>query len=64
MLFPLLQRMKLIVHHNKQRVKTCKELLNEVSVLLPGLEVGKGKRTYLTSVSENTAVKATSSSFI
>ena len=23
---------KLIVHHNKQRVKTCKELLNEVSV--------------------------------
>lgn len=36
---------KLIVHHNKQRVKSCKELLNEVSVLLPGLEIGKGKRT-------------------
>ena len=49
---------KLIVHHNKQRVKTCKELLNEVSVLLPGLEIGKGKRTDLTSVPENTGVKA------
>ena len=49
---------KLIVHHNKQRVKSCKELLNEVSVLLPGLEIGKGKRTDLTSVPESTGVKA------
>ena len=46
---------KLIVHHNKQRVKTCKELLNEVSVLLPGLEIGQGKRTDLTCVPENTS---------
>ena len=48
---------KLIVHHNKQRVKSCKELLNEVSVLLPGLEIAKGKRTDLTSVPANTGVK-------
>ena len=48
----------LIVHYNKQRVKSCRELLNEVFILLPGFEVGRGKRTDLTSVPQNTSGKA------
>ena len=48
----------LIVHFNKQRVKTCKELLNEFGVLLPYYKLGKGKRTDLTSVPENTGGRA------
>jgi len=47
----------LIVHYNKQRVKSCRELLNEVFILLPGFEVGRGKRTDLTSVPQNTSGK-------
>lgn len=42
-----------LIHYNKQRVKSCRELLNEVSVLLPLYHKGKGKRTDLTSVPEN-----------
>ena len=49
---------QVIVHFNKQRVKTCKELLNEFGVLLPYYELGKGKRTDLTSVPENTGGRA------
>jgi DNA modification methylase len=47
-----------LIHYNKQRVKTCRELLNEVGILLPQYAVGKGKRTDLTSVPENTGGRA------
>ena len=44
----------LLVHYNKQRVKTCREILREVSILTPTYAVGSGTRTDLTSVPENT----------
>lgn len=43
----------LLVHYNKQRVKTFKEILNEYIVLKKYYEVGQGKRTDLTSVRSN-----------
>ena len=39
----------LLVHYNKQRVKTCREVLNETQVLRPLYRVGQGKRTDLTT---------------
>ena len=39
----------LLVHYNKQRVKTCREILNETQVLRPLYRVGQGKRTDLTT---------------
>ena len=42
-----------IIHHNKQRVKTCRELLNEAKVLMEQHKVGQGKRNDLTSVNPN-----------
>jgi len=45
---------QLLVHHNKQRVKTHQELLNEYHVLYKHYEIGRGKRTDLeTSVRSN-----------
>lgn len=45
---------QLLVHHNKQRVKTHQELLNEYHVLYKHYEIGRGKRTDLeTSVRTN-----------
>ena len=46
---------KLLVHHNKQRVKTHRELLNEYHLLKRYYSVGQGSRTDLksTSVSPN-----------
>ena len=41
-----------LIHHNKQRIKTCREQLNEVKVLMEQYEVGQGKRTDI-STSEN-----------
>ena len=49
---------ELIVHYNKQRIKSCKELLNEFAVLLPQYEVGQGKRTDLTNVPRNKSCSA------
>jgi len=43
----------LLVHYNKQRVKTCREFLNEYDVLKRYYQVGQGKRTDLTSVQTN-----------
>lgn len=43
----------LLVHYNKQRVKTFKEILNEYLVLKKYYEIGQGKRTDLTSVRSN-----------
>ena len=43
----------LLVHYNKQRVKTFKEILNEYIVLKKYYEVGQGKRTDITSVRSN-----------
>jgi len=43
----------LLIHYNKQRVKTYKELLNEYLTLKKYYEVGQGKRTDLTSVRTN-----------
>ena len=43
----------LLVHYNKQRVKTLKEVLNEAEILLPLYEVGQGKRSDLTFVPRN-----------
>ena len=47
-----------LVHYNKQRVKTCRELLNEVKTVLPHYELGRGKASDLISVPENTSGKA------
>ena len=33
-----------IIHHNKQRVKTCREILNEAKVLMKVHKIGQGKR--------------------
>jgi len=43
----------LLVHYNKQRVKSFREILNEYLVLKKHFEVGQGKRTDLTSVRSN-----------
>ena len=43
----------LLVQHNKQRVKTYRELLNEYQVLQKYYKIGQGKRTDLTSVRTN-----------
>ena len=43
----------LLIHYNKQRVKTYKELLNEYIVLKKYYEIGQGKRTDLTYVRSN-----------
>ncbi len=43
----------LIIHFNKQRIKTFKEILNEYYVLKKYYEVGQGKRSDLTSVPPN-----------
>ena len=43
-----------IIHHNKQRVKTCRERLNEAKVLMKLRSIGQGTRTdILTSVNAN-----------
>jgi len=43
----------LLVHYNKQRIKTFKEILNEYLILKKHYEVGQGKRTDLTFVRAN-----------
>lgn len=40
---------KLLVHHNKQRIKSCKELINEYKALYENIGKGQGRRTDLTS---------------
>ena len=47
------QQEVLLVHHNKQRIKTWRERLNEADFLTPTFAVGQGKRTDLTSVPQN-----------
>ena len=47
-----------LVHYNKQRVKTCRELLNEVNITLPRYKLGQGKRSDLTSVPQNKGYSA------
>ena len=44
---------QILIHYNKQRIKTCRELLNEIKILVPQYQIGQGKRTDLTSVTEN-----------
>ena len=41
-----------LIHHNKQRIKTCREQLNEVKVLMDQYKIGQGKRTDI-STSDN-----------
>ena len=43
----------LLVHFNKQRIKTFREILNEYLVLKKHYEVGQGRRTDLTFVRSN-----------
>ena len=43
----------LLVHYNKQRVKTSREIINEAETLRPLYKVGQGKRSDLTSVHPN-----------
>jgi len=43
----------LLIHHNKQRVKSYSELLNEYHTIKSHYEVGQGRRTDLTSVQMN-----------
>ena len=43
----------LLVHFNKQRVKTSREIINEAEALRPLYAVGQGKRSDLTSVPRN-----------
>jgi len=45
--------LELLIHFNKQRLKTYKEIINEITFLYPKYSVGQGKRTDLTSVPEN-----------
>ena len=40
---------KLIIHYNKQRIKTAQELLNEYDILFEQNLIGQGKRNDLTS---------------
>jgi len=37
----------IIIHFNKQRIKTCREMLNEAKILLPLYKIGQGRRTDL-----------------
>ena len=47
-----------LIHHNKQRIKTCREQLNEVKVLMEQYKIGQGKRTDIsTFVNANTGKK-------
>ena len=47
-----------LIHHNKQRIKTCREQLNEVKVLMEQYKIGQGKRTDIsTCVRANTGKK-------
>ena len=46
----------LLVHFNKQRIKTFREILNEYLVLKKHHKVGQGKRTDLTSVRSNKGI--------
>ena len=41
---------KFLVHHNKQRIKTVREQINEIKILLPEFKIGQGKRNDLTSM--------------
>ena len=43
----------LLIHFNKQRVKTSREIINEAETLRPLFAVGQGKRSDLTSVPRN-----------
>ena len=44
----------LLIHHNKQRIKACREILNEYHLLEKHYRIGSGKRTDLsTSVCTN-----------
>jgi DNA modification methylase len=43
----------LLIHHNKQRIKSFKELINEYIILDKYYRKGQGKRTDLTSVTSN-----------
>ena len=43
----------LLIHHNKQRIKSFKELINEYLILDNLYRKGQGKRTHLTSVKSN-----------
>ena len=47
------EELDLLIHYNKQRVKTYREILNEIEYLFPKFSVGQGKRNDLTSVPEN-----------
>jgi DNA modification methylase len=47
------EELDLLIHYNKQRVKTYREILNEIQYLYPKFAVGQGKRNDLTSVSRN-----------
>ena len=47
------EELELLIHYNKQRVKTYREILNEIQYLYPKFAVGQGKRNDLTSVPEN-----------
>ena len=53
---------KLLVHHNKQRVKTHRELLNEFHILFEHYSIGQVKRTDL-STSANTGRSSTTRNF-
>ena len=47
-----------IIHHNKQRIKTCREQLNEAKVLMKLHSIGQGKRNdILTCENANTSSK-------
>jgi DNA modification methylase len=49
-----------LIHHNKQRIKTCREQLNEVKVLMDQYKIGQGKRTdILTCENPHTSSKKT-----
>tara|TARA_R110002051_G_scaffold274139_1_gene334888 strand:- start:7681 stop:9048 length:1368 start_codon:yes stop_codon:yes gene_type:complete len=48
----------LLVHYNKQRVKTFVEILNEYFVLKNHFKIGQGKRTDLTSVRSNKSLNS------
>ena len=39
----------LLIHHNKQRIKTCREILNEYHLLEKHYRIGAGKRTDLST---------------
>ena len=47
-----------LIHHNKQRVKTCRELVNETKVLFEEYKLGQGKRNDLTSGTRSTSSRS------